>query len=116
MLFIHISYIQQYCVVLTVVQVIINTDVNSTMRKAKPLTKCTAALIPVSLLKCPIPNSKFGRPRGEVFHLRLPRIRHTATLVTIPIPGSYYYYYYYIRDIILNRILLIIIILLSYMH
>ena len=58
-------------------------------------------LVRLSLLKCPsIPNSKFGsRPRGEVSvidHLRLPLMRHPATLKTMPIPANYNYYYCYL--------------------
>ena len=48
-----------------------------------------------SLLKCPsILNSELRSPRGEVQvtdHLRLPLMRHPATLITMPIPASYYY-------------------------
>ena len=48
-------------------------------------------LVRLSLLKCPIPNSKFGSPHGEVEvadHLRLPLYE----LITMRIPASYYYY------------------------
>ena len=51
-------------------------------------------LVRFYLLKCPIPNSKFARStRGFTDHLRLPLMRHPATLKTMHIPANYYYYY-----------------------